>query len=79
MPRSATRRVLTVLEDPLFTQVSRIAERDGVSMSQKVRDLVRDALDRDEDADLLSMVESRRKKGGRWIAHESFWSRAGVK
>lgn len=48
-------------------------------MSQKVRDLVRDALDRDEDADLLAMVESRRKKGGRWISHDSFWSRAGVK
>lgn len=79
MPKTATRRVLTVLEDPLYAQVSRIARRDGVSLSQKVRDLVRHAMEHDEDADLLALVEKRRKKPGRWIAHDTFWRQAGVK
>lgn len=79
MSRSATKRVLTVLEGPLFRQVSTIAKRDGLSMSQKVRDLVRDAIDRDEDADLTAIVESRIKGGGRWISHDAFWRKVGVK
>jgi hypothetical protein len=77
--KNATKRVLTVLESPLFNQVSRIAKRDGLSLSQKVRDLVRDAVERDEDADLTTVVESRMKAGGRWITHDAFWRKVGVK
>lgn len=76
MGQSSTKRVLTVLEERLYKHVIRLADRDGVSVSQKVRDLVVDAVERDEDADLLSLVESRRKKGGKLIPHDDFWKKA---
>lgn len=70
---AATRRVLTLLEPPLFEQVNHMAERDGVSLSQKVRDLVREAIERDEDADLATLVSERRSKGGRFLPPDAFW------
>lgn len=79
MSKTSTRRVLTVLEAPLFTQVSKIAKRDGLSMSQKVRDLLRDAVERDEDADLVTVVQARKKSGGKWHGHDDFWQKAAVK
>jgi hypothetical protein len=61
-----SQRILTTLEPPLFSRVAHMAARDGVSLSMKVRDLVREAVERDEDADLFALVEERRKKGGRF-------------
>lgn len=54
-------RVHTVLEPPVYRAVSLLARREGVSLSQKVRDLVLDALETIEDAGLESLAEERRK------------------
>ena len=63
-------RVNTVLEEPLFRTVETLARREGVSLSQKVRDLVREAVELVEDEGLESIVERRRAAGrGRWITH----------
>ncbi len=42
-------RVNAVLEEPLFRAVQVLARREGVSLSQKVRDLVREAVELAED------------------------------
>ena len=75
MPDPGSHRVLAVLERPLFDHVAHLAERDGVSLSQKVRDLLREAVERDEDADLHALVMERKKRGGRFLSHEAVWKR----
>lgn len=54
-------RIHAVLEPPLFEAVQRLASRAGVSLSQKVRDLVEDALELIEDAGLDILAEKRRR------------------
>jgi len=55
-------RLTTVVEPPLYEAIEALAERDHVSMSQKVRDLLLGALDLTEDAVLEMLVEERRKR-----------------
>lgn len=62
-------RINTVLEPPIYETVKRLATQDGVSLSQKVRDLVREALELLEDAALEEVVTQRRKNPARSIPH----------
>jgi hypothetical protein len=63
-------RVNAVFEEPLFRSVEALAKREKVSLSQKVRDLVRDALDLVEDEGLEAIVEKRRSaENRRWVRH----------
>ena len=54
-------RINVVLEKPLYHSVERLANRDGVSLSLKVRDLVREALEMEEDIALSSFAEKRER------------------
>ena len=60
-------RISTVLERPIYEAVAMLAKRDGVSLSQKARDLLIEALELIEDAGLEAIVERRRKTLGRSI------------
>jgi len=62
-------RINTVLEPPVYQAVKRLADRDHVSLSQKVRDLVREALELLEDAALEELVTERRNNPARSISH----------
>jgi len=57
-------RISTVLERPIYEAVAMLAKRDGVSLSQKARDLLIEALELIEDAGLEAIVERRRKNIG---------------
>jgi sigma54-dependent transcription regulator len=57
-------RISTVLERPIYEAVAMLAKRDGVSLSQKARDLLIEALELIEDAGLEAIVERRRKTLG---------------
>ncbi|MDP2156650.1 MAG: toxin-antitoxin system, antitoxin component [Nitrospirota bacterium] len=68
-------RVNVVLEKPLYANVERLAKRDGVSLSMKVRDLLREALEIEEDIALVKFADARetsfnRKKG---LKHDEVW------
>ncbi|MBS0165812.1 antitoxin, RHH family protein [Nitrospira sp. CMX1] len=52
-------RVNVVLDEPLYQSLRRWAKRDGISLSLKVRDLVKDALDIEEDRVLTDIAERR--------------------
>jgi hypothetical protein len=69
-------RVNVVLDDHLFRNVQLLAEREGVSISTKVRDLVREALEIQEDLDLGSFAETRERtfKKSSALSHEETWS-----
>jgi len=69
-------RVNVVLEKPLYDALREIAERDNVSLSTKIRDLVREALEANEDLALVQFAEERDATFDRRAAvtHEQAWS-----
>ena len=68
-------RVNVVLEKPLYANIQRLAKRDGVSLSLKVRDLVREALEMEEDIALAQFADSRDKTFSRRksLKHDEVW------
>jgi metal-responsive CopG/Arc/MetJ family transcriptional regulator len=68
-------RINVVLEKPLYNNVERLAERDGVSLSLKVRDLVKEALEIEEDIGLANLAETREKTFSRKksLKHDEVW------
>ncbi|MBI3794145.1 MAG: toxin-antitoxin system, antitoxin component [Nitrospinae bacterium] len=68
-------RINVVLEKPVYEGVARLAKRDGVSLSLKVRDLVREAMETDEDVALAKVAEKREKsfKKYRALRHNEIW------
>jgi hypothetical protein len=68
-------RINVVLEKPLYQNVERMARKDGVSLSLKVRDLVREALEMEEDIALASIAEHREKTftRGKALSQDEVW------
>ncbi len=68
-------RVNVVLEKPLYETVRRLAEKEDVSLSFKIRDLVRQALEAEEDAALAEFAEEREKTFNRRrsLTHKQVW------
>jgi hypothetical protein len=68
-------RINVVLEKPLYDSVRRLAEKEDVSLSLKIRDLVRQALEAEEDAALAQFAEEREKsfKRSRALTHKQVW------
>lgn len=68
-------RINVVLEKPLYKNVERLAERDGVSLSLKVRELVKEALEIEEDISLSKLAETREKTFNRKksLKHHEVW------
>ncbi|MBI5198594.1 MAG: toxin-antitoxin system, antitoxin component, partial [Nitrospirae bacterium] len=52
-------RINVVLEKPLYNSVQHLAEKEGISLSLKVRDLIKEALELEEDIALTVFVEKR--------------------
>jgi transcriptional antiterminator Rof (Rho-off) len=69
-------RVNIVLERPLHASLIRLARRDGTSVSVKARDLLREALESQEDAALARMAERREKTldPARGLSHDEVWT-----
>jgi hypothetical protein len=70
-------RVNVVLEEPMYDSVRRLAKRDKVSLSLKVRDLVKEALEMEEDRGLTALAEDRERTYGtsKALTHEQVWGR----
>ena len=68
-------RINVVLEKPLYHTIERLANRDGVSLSLKVRDLVKEALEIEEDMALSAFAEKRERtlKKSRALKHNEIW------
>ena len=69
-------RLNVVLERPVYRSVERLAAHDGVSMSYKARDLIREALELYEDQYLAERAQERvatfvRSKA---LTHEQVWA-----
>ncbi|MBI4229727.1 MAG: hypothetical protein HY608_02715 [Planctomycetes bacterium] len=71
-------RINAVLEPQLFYAVERLAKARGVSLSQEVRDLVKESLELMEDAGWEAIVEDRRKSPGKPVPHAEARRRLGL-
>ena len=68
-------RINVVLDKSLFQSVERMAKREGVSLSMKARDLLKEALEIHEDVMLAEFAETREtsfKRSGA-LEHEDVW------
>ena len=68
-------RINVVLERPLYHAIEWLANREGVSLSLKVRDLVRVALEIEEDIALSAFAEKRERTFTKTKAlkHDEVW------
>lgn len=68
-------RINVVVEKSLYDVIENLAERDGVSLSLKVRDLVKKALEIEEDITLAAFAEKREKGWvkSRTLKHGEVW------
>jgi predicted DNA-binding protein len=69
-------RINVVMEQPLYREVQFLAKKDGVSMSTKVRDLLREVLETQEDI-YMAQIADRRESGWKeplGMSHEETWS-----
>ncbi len=68
-------RINVVLEKPLYDSIKRLAKKDGVSLSLKARDLVKEALEIQEDIDLVSFANNRERsyRKSKAMKHNEVW------
>lgn len=68
-------RVNVVLERPLYDALGRLAKREGTSLSTKARDLLRDALETQEDLVLGEIAAERERTLDRTktLTHDAVW------
>ncbi len=70
-------RVNVVLERPLYDALGRLARREGASLSTKARDLLRAALETQEDLVLAKIAAERERSLDRSkiLTHDAVWRR----
>lgn len=68
-------RINVVLEKPLYDSIEQLAERDRVSLSLKMRDLVKEALEIEEDIALSVFAEKRERtfNKAKGLKHNEVW------
>ena len=70
-------RTLVSLEFPIQQMIRKMAKRDGISISSKCRDLIRQALEIEEDA-YWNKLATHRDRGFNWkkaLTHKQVWGR----
>jgi len=69
-------RINVVLNNLLYKDVRLLAEKDNVSLSAKVRDLIKEAMEIQEDVALSGFAEKREKSwsDATTLTHDAVWS-----
>ena len=68
-------RINVVLEKPLYNAIERLATKEGVTLSTKVRDLIKEALEIEEDVALSEFAEIRERSltKSKLLKHNEVW------
>jgi len=68
-------RINIVLDNFLYQNVRLLAEKDNISLSAKVRDLLKEALEIQEDIALSGFAEEREKSwdDSKALTHDDVW------
>jgi predicted DNA-binding protein len=69
-------RINVVLDDKLYKNIQFLAETEGVSLSAKVKDLIKEALEVQEDLYLAAFAKEREKTWDKSTTrtHDEIWS-----
>ncbi len=69
-------RINVVLDNLLYQNVRLLAEKDHISLSAKVRDLLKEALEIEEDIALSTFAEKREESwnDSKALSHNNVWS-----
>lgn len=69
-------RLNVVLEPPIYRAIIKLAKKDGVSLSLKARDLIREALEFCEDIYWVKQAQTREKtfKKSKALKHNQVWN-----
>ncbi len=69
-------RINVTLEDPLYKNIQFLANKDVVTLSAKVRDLIKEAIEIQEDILLAAFAEKRdiSLDNAPTLTHEEAWS-----
>ena len=69
-------RINVVLNNLLYQDIRLLAEKDNVSLSTKVRDLLKEALEIQEDIALSGFAEKRDESwnNSKALSHDDVWS-----
>lgn len=69
-------RINVVLNNLLYQDVRLLAEKDNVSLSAKVRDLLKEALEIQEDIALSAFAEKREQSwdDSKALSHNDVWT-----
>ena len=68
-------RINVVLEKPLYDSIRRLAASEEISLSLKIRDLVKEALEAQEDLTLTELATEREKsfRRSKALTHKQVW------
>lgn len=68
-------RINVVLEKPLYDRIRRLAASEEISLSLKIRDLVKEALEAQEDLTLTELATEREKsfRRSKALTHKQVW------
>ena len=72
MPTHKHRINLSVPKD-LDQALHKLAKRDQLSLSSKALELLRRAIEIEEDEVLLAIAEEREKTKGKFVSHDEAW------
>ena len=67
---------INIVVDPaVYAQIEQLAERRGISLSTAARDLIRDALEMEEDVALAELADEREAsfREDASLSHEEVW------
>lgn len=67
-------RIHALVDEPLYEAIEEQAEREGISLSRKARDLLKLAMEIQGDRRLDGLVDERKDSEADSIPHEAFWS-----
>jgi hypothetical protein len=69
-------RINVVLNNLLYQDVRLLAQKDNVSLSAKVRDLIKEAIEIQEDIALSGFAEKREESwnDAKTLSHDDVWS-----
>ena len=69
-------RINIVLDTSLYKNVQFLAEKDGMSLSSKARELIKEAMEIQEDIYLSAIAEERERTFdiNSTLTHEKVWS-----
>ena len=68
------RRINVSIESDIEEMLKRVAKRDQVPQATKAAELLRIALEIEEDQVWASLAELRDKKSARFISHQKAWA-----